>query len=233
MLTVSRFTRNDFLGISLSAACILASPTGYANIIDTTYGVGAGSFEPGTFVNNGVSGYTYMSLPPGATTITGWTVGGPGDGVDWLLSPSFRVDTGVHAVDLRLGTASSIATTIPTVVGSIYRLSFGAASVVNGNNTGIVSAGSLLNEPFTAPFSAAFSSQTFQPLSFLFTALGPTTTIQFTATGSSAPGYYGPAIDTVNVDLAVPLPLPSSILLFGTGLVGMFGRGLMRNKPAA
>ncbi len=53
------------------------------NIIDSTYGTGSGSFENGKFVNNGAD---YMGLTPSSTAILGWTVGGPGNGVDWLSS---------------------------------------------------------------------------------------------------------------------------------------------------
>ena len=61
-------------------------PTAKANIIDSTYGAGAGSFELGAFVDNGIRLYGTRARD---TTITGWTVGGPGNGVDWLIEPAF------------------------------------------------------------------------------------------------------------------------------------------------
>ena len=73
-----------FLGVVL--LLFLALPA-YANIIDSTYGAGAGSFELGTFVNNR---FDFMPLAPGATTITGWTVGGPGDGRGLANDPNLR-----------------------------------------------------------------------------------------------------------------------------------------------
>lgn len=221
MLAVSRFTRNDFLWISLSAVCILASPTVDANIIDTTYGVGAGSFELGTFVNHACSFCEdFMRLAPGATTITGWTVGGPGDGVDWLTTPSFAADTGIHGVDLQDFTSSSIATVIPTVAGDVYELSFSTAAVFGLGNTGVVSAGSLVNQPFSAVSTSG--GQTFTLFSFLFTAMGPTTTIQFI--GTVTPNTtFGPVIDSVSVDSIAAVPEPDTILLFGIGLVGVLG----------
>ena len=91
----------------LYAVCNLMLATANANIIDSTYGPGAGSFELGTFLDNG---YGFMPLTPGSTTITGWTIGGPGDGVDWTTAPAFAADTGIHAVDLEHLTNSSIAT---------------------------------------------------------------------------------------------------------------------------
>jgi hypothetical protein len=160
-----------------------------ANIIDDTYGVGAGSFELGNFVNG--SGSTpyypnagYMGLAPGDTTITGWTVGGPGDGVDWLIDEpgnvfTFNANDGIHSVDLQHLTASSISTVIPTVIGGVYELSFFAASVETYDNTGTVSAGSLTNQSFTVlgPYSASFENQTFQQFLFSFTAVDTSTTI--------------------------------------------------------
>ena len=107
--------------------------TGNANIIDFTYGVGAGSFELGNFVDGGGIPYSrgpgYMGIAPGDNaTITGWTVGGPGDGVDWLIEPLFQADSGIHAVDLQHLTNSSIMTTIPTITGNDYYLSFSTAA---------------------------------------------------------------------------------------------------------
>ena len=175
-----------------------------ANIIDATYGAGAGSFELGNFVDGGGpgGGPNYMAVAPGdSSTITGWTVGGPGDGVDWITPPIYGADTGSHAVDLQHVSTSSISTIIPTVAGNVYELSFGAAAVSGYSNTGVVSAGSLVNQPFTAVVSGATSTQTFGPFVFRFTATGPTTTIQFTATGPNT--AYGPLIDSVSVVLLV------------------------------
>lgn len=164
--------------------------TNQVNLIDATYGAGAGSFELGNFVNNGKD---YKSLAPGDKTITGWTVGG----VDWLILPTYRSDTGVHSVDLRSNNANSIATVIPTVAGNVYRLSFGAATVSGYNNSGVVSAGSLVNQSFIAVESGSLANQAFTPFTFLFTATDSSTEVRFTATGD--PSVYGPAIDSVSV----------------------------------
>jgi len=204
----------------------------HANIIDDVYGSGAGSFELGSFVNGGggdvlpLPGIDYMGVAAGdSTTITGWSVGGPGTGVDWLIEPFFGADTGVHSLDLQHTIASSISTVIPTVTGEIYELSFAAATVSGRDSLGTVTAGSLVSEPFSAIPSAAFSNQAFTPYSFLFTATGPTTTITFTGTGNS---FYGPVIDTVSV--ISPVPLPAAVWLFGSGLLGLFG--ISRHKKA-
>ena len=135
----------------LMAACIGSAE---ANFIDDSYGAGAGSFELGNFVNGGgnpnAAGPDYMGLLPGDTTITGWTVGGPGDGVDWLTTPTYGADTGIHAVDLQHLSASSISTVISTIAGNAYELSFSAAAVTAPLATtsaeGMVSAG-FANQP--------------------------------------------------------------------------------------
>jgi hypothetical protein len=111
-----------FCSIALLAPiqAMASTPT---NIIDATYGVGAGSFELGNFVNGGgnpnAPGPDYMGLLPSNTAITGWTVAGPGDGIDWLTG-SYAVDTGTYAVDLSHLSASSIYTLFTTVVGNQY-----------------------------------------------------------------------------------------------------------------
>jgi hypothetical protein len=203
----------------------LALPA-YANIIDSTYGAGAGSFELGTFVNNSDI-YNFMYLPKGSKTITGWTVGGPGDGVDWLMTPNWGADTGIHSLDLQgsvIGSVlgqnySSIATVIPTFAGQVYKLTFSAAAnadPIYSANAGIVSAGSLVNQPFTAEFSNDFATQTFKSFAFLFTATGPTTTIEFTATLPGA--IYGPVIDSVSVVPTAPAPVPPTVWFLAAGL---------------
>jgi len=90
-------------------------------------------------------------------------------------------------------------------------ISFGAAAVSGYSNTGVVSAGSLVNQVFTAPFSGAFATQVFTPFAFQFTATKPTTMIQFTATGPN--NQYGPVIDSVSVAPLSSVPEPSSIAL--------------------
>jgi hypothetical protein len=202
-----------------------------ANIIDSTYGAGAGSFELGNFVNGGgnpnAAGSGYMGLLPDDTTITGWTVGGPGDGVDWLLASYYGADTGIHSVDLQHLSASSIFTSIPTIAGNEYELLFSTATYLGYSTTGAVSAGSVVNQVFSATPSSTHP-QAFTPYSFMFTATGPTTLIQFMSTGPNT--AYGPAIDSVSVEPTAPVPVPATMLLFGTGIAGLVGTRLKRKK---
>jgi hypothetical protein len=179
--------------------CQSVQATDQTNLIDFTYGTGAGSFELGGFVAIGTGFNSYMAISPGdRTTITGWTVTGPGDGVDWVSTPGYGADTGIHSVDLQHVSNSSISTVIPTVIGNVYRLSFSAAAnFAYSSKTGVVSAGSLVNQEFSVPLSGDLATQTFTPFTFLFTATASTTDIRFTATGQKS--AYGPVIDSVSV----------------------------------
>jgi hypothetical protein len=180
--------------------CQSVKASNQTNLIDFTYGTGAGSFELGNFLDNG---YGYMGLAPGTTTITGWTVGGPGNGVDWVGKP-FAVNTGSRAIDLINSSAGSVSTVIPTVTGQLYELSFYATTVSTGNALGTVSAGSVVNQSFVAPKTSGrdFANLVFGRFSFLFTATGSSTTVNFASTpnGSSClPDCFGPEIDNVSV----------------------------------
>lgn len=224
-------------GLLLSALLLLpCSDADAGNIIDLTYGAGAGSFELGNFVDGGgipnASGPGYMGVAPGdGTTITNWTVGGPGDGVDWLISPRFRADTGVHSIDLQHLTNSSIATTIPTVAGLDYVLSFAVAAPIGAGNTGRFTAGSLVDVAFTVPFGGDFATQTLTTLTYQFTAFASSTTIRFTGTGAESTTFrYGPVIDTVSVSV---VPEPSTFVSAALGLVGLAGYARWRRPGGA
>lgn len=196
-----------------------------ANIIDTTYGAGAGSFELG-----GQSGAAFDSLAPGSTAITGWTVGGPGDGVDWLSQPSFNASAGSLSVDLQSFFASSISTVISTVIGQTYQLTFDSTAVAPLQQAGTLSAGSLTGQAFVPAYGGAFGSQVYEAFMFEFDAIGTSTTITFSADDTCCGGAtYGPVIDNVSVVASVAVPAPSGLAILGLGLAGL---GFARRRRA-
>lgn len=164
------------------------------NLIDATYGTGAGSFELGAFVDNGNN---FMELASGSTAITGWTAGG--GGVDWLTPPIFGPKQGNYSVDLTRASPGSLSTVIPTTPGSTYRLTFSASTGPTDLYTpnGFVSAGSLPSQPFSVP-NSPLATPSWSNFTYLFTATGPSTTILFQADTWSF-YLYGPAIDSVSV----------------------------------
>lgn len=201
------------------------------NLIDLTYGDGAGSFELGNFLPVGL-GQRRMDVEPGDNaTIVGWTVGGPGDGVNWLIEPFYNADTGVHAIDLQHFVKSSIATNIPTIPGRIYELSFSAASVIGLTNTGTVSAGSLIEQPFITSPSSNFPIQEFTPFSFRFTAIETETKIEFESSQTTnSPIRYGPVIDSVSVVPTTSVTEPATLLGSLTSVI--LGYVARRKQPS-
>jgi hypothetical protein len=220
-----------FPHFAMSVFLVAAMETATANIIDDTHGVGAGSFERGNFINNG-SGWMWLRV--GSTTMTGWTVGGPGNGVDWLTTPTFGTANGLHSVDLTDTLASSISTTIPTITGAIYNLSFEGAAWVSGtSNTGLVTAGSLAKN-FTVSPSSTLAGQKFYTFSFQFTATSVSTTISFLSKNQSGffTNTYGPVVDNVSVNFVNSVPVPATFWLFGAALLVFLGRsGVGRGLP--
>lgn len=107
----------------------IAATTNAQNIIDATYGTGAGSFELPGFTN--ADGY--ITLPAGSTAITGWTV--DPTALDWVLSDYWNPSDGRFSLDLNgLFVAGGIHTTIPTIPGKSYVVSFDLAGFVAGGS---------------------------------------------------------------------------------------------------
>jgi hypothetical protein len=200
------------------------SASAAVNIIDSTYGVGAGSFELGAYSQNSGNTANYMRLTNSSTTITGWTVGGP-DGIDWMSTPSHSAHDGIHSIDLSgasnfaASSIGSVTTTIPTAVGVTYDISFVAYIYGPDPVTGVVTAGNLNQE-----FSPGSTLDTINPpwtaFQYSFVALSNSTDITFITYNG---GGFGPVIDNV----VVAIPEPSSALpcfVFGLGLLTVRSR---------
>jgi hypothetical protein len=200
------------------------SSSAAVNIIDSTYGVGAGSFELGAYSTNSGNGFNYMRLATTSATISGWTVGGV-DGVDWMTSPNNVAQSGLYSVDLAgLGfvnrmSVGSISTVIPTMIGFQYSLSFYAYGG-DENHIGNVSAGSL-NQNFLATMNSNATIADYDFFEYSFTAVDTSTTITFSSVDSWG---YGPVIDNV-----VVVPEPSAAILSLVGVSLLLKRSRTKN----
>ncbi len=208
------------LALFASLAGAVSQVGAATNLIDQTYGLGAGSFELGAFASGGAGLSNFQSLLAGSTAITGWQIGGVG--VDWLSTPGYAAADGVHAVDLGYFTAGagSLSVTLPTQVGATYALDFMAAAVSGQptySNLGTVSAGTLVGAGFAVPFSAvnAFGTQVYVAESFSFVATSASTVVSIAA--AVAGTGYGPVIDQVSVTLLSAVPEPGTWALWALG----------------
>ena len=173
---------------------------GTFNIIDQTYGIGAGAFDlGGPYVPNG--DYEAMPLRVGSTFLTGWTVGGPGDGIKWLGPGS------LGSVDLTLTSSSSIFTMIPTVPGYLYQFEFYLYPAHAGENNEVL---------FTfGSFTAGAVTGDQQPAVHINVskyANSDQTLVWFGPQNPVPEAGTGPFIDDVSVTL-VAVPEPSTFAL--------------------
>jgi hypothetical protein len=168
------------------------------NLIDATYGAGAGSFELGTYAGDPEKGF--MRLPSAATDIVGWVLGNAAGGVDWQSQPLCKAATGNLSVDLvGVMPGSGLSTTIPTTPGAVYKLSFQTYGPSQGTK-GKVTAGSL-SQDFDAPDGGPSATAIYHTYVFTFTANASSTTVTFEPTFTYG---FGPAIDDVSVEPIAP-----------------------------
>lgn len=205
------------LASSLPLLWIALAMPARANLIDLTHGSGAGSFElaSGPFVETGPG---FAVVPAGSTFIVGWTTGG--NGVDYLRAPEHLAAEGTYSVDLARLSAGWISTTIPTVPGTTYFLTFQAyAGLIGTNNVGRVSAGDLV-QSFTANEVTSAGGATYTPYAFSFTASETSTVVLFEAQVST--NGFGPVVD----DVSIYVPEPGSVAMTALGfvLLGMSSR---------
>jgi hypothetical protein len=180
------------------AASALIPLTRAQNLIDATYGAGAGSFELGSYAGDAEKGF--MRLPSGATNIVGWVLGNAAGGVDWMSQPICKAASGNYSMDL-VGVlpGSGLSTTIPTTPGAVYKLSFQTYGPSQGT-TGKVTAGSL-SQVFDAPDGGPSATAIYKTNVFMFTANASSTTVTFEPVFTYG---FGPAIDDVSVEPVAP-----------------------------
>jgi choice-of-anchor C domain-containing protein len=153
-------------------------------------------------------------------TIGPWTVGG--NSVDWIFVPYWQSAEGNGSIDMSGVAAGSLSTTLSTVAGQTYILSFYLAGNMDFGNivkSLQVQVGSL-NQTFTFDTTGHnHASMGWVLESASFTATG-NDTLTFTSLEQNA---WGPALDGVTVS-DIPEPPTYAFALLGLAGVGLFRR---------
>lgn len=188
--------RRSGLGVALGfvAAIAVAGPAAAAFT-----GLVNGSFEDGTFVDNG-SGF--QQLNAGDTSIDGWIVGG--SSVDWI-STYWPAQDGAMSIDLSGVNAGSLSQTFETTIGNTYTVSF----ALSGNPAGPPTV-KTLDVSATGGTTASYTydvtgndltTMNWVTEEYTFLATSVSTTLTFASTTATA---FGPALDNVVVSETVP-----------------------------
>jgi choice-of-anchor C domain-containing protein len=158
-------------------------------------GITNGSFETGTYVENGPG---FEMLPAGSAEITGWTVSS--GSIDWI-GGLWQAQDGSKSLDLDGDAPGAISQDLATTIGDSYVVSFYLSGNSNGGQavkTLIVSATGTAPATYTFDASAiSNSAMGWRQEGYSFVATSATTTLTF-ASGDTA-GAFGPALDNVVV----------------------------------
>lgn len=182
-----------------------------------------GSFELGAFVNQGND---TMSLAPGSTVITGWTV--VTDTTAWIGAANpfgLSASDGSFFLDLTNYQAGApfagMSQTIATIPGATYSLSFDlGSSTVWGRPDSITASAAGTVQTFTAPTTGG--NNDWQSVLMQFVASSATTTVLLQ--GASGFNYIG--LDNAGVEFVSgpgprPIPEPTTLVLLGLGLASL------------
>jgi hypothetical protein len=158
---------------------------------------------------------------------TSWTFTPAAAGSDFFIgsTPTYGVNSGHF--DANFGATASLpdtlSQTLPTTAGNFYTVSFFLA-----NDTGCGASNCSFTASWDGVTEVIAPTTAFGFTRFGFTALGiGSDTLTFA--GDQAPAWYG--LDDVSALPGSPTPEPSSILLFGSGLLGL--GGILRRRLLA
>lgn len=210
--------------VASAALVSLFSISAHADLITN------GSFEMGTFVNDGNG---TMTFNPGSTTIVGWTA--VGRQLSWIESPNpwgLSAQNGNFFLDLtayNLGAPfGGVSQSIATTPGEQYDLSFFIGSYTQrwgGPPVSVSASAAGTTQTFTV--STTSTASTWTPFSMVFTASSANTTV--TLTGAAGVEYIGLDNVSVNPVGASPVPEPASYALLA-GSLGLLGMWLRRHS---
>lgn len=207
----------------LSALCgLLFSVASYG----ATVSIENGSFEqPGTFTG------TYQSLPAGSSVISGWTIGGAG--VD-LIGTYWSASDDDYSVDMNGANPGSLSQNVENLqVGEEYQITFDMAGNPDNGPVAKQLLVSIGTDSETFQFDTTGKTRAnmgWEQRIFTFVADNTMNVLSFTGIGA---GAWGAALDNISIVQISQVPVPASLLLFGTAL-GALGilRSNRRRKPA-
>jgi len=187
-----------------------------------------GSFENGTFVPDG--NQTDV-LGAGSTAMTGWTV--TVHDIAWINGNQFGLapSDGSKFLDLTSygsGAGAGVEQTFDTVKNGSYTVTF---DLGGGNGVSIAASAGSSSQTFTGASLSGATSWEQQSLSFV--ANGPSTLLSLVGTNSVG-NYIG--LDHVQLTfngVVATTPLPGSVLMFGTALLGLGLTGWRRGAGGA
>jgi Protein of unknown function (DUF642)/PEP-CTERM motif len=196
----------------------------------------ADSIVNGSFETPTVPAGSFTDFASGSSAITGWTVVGPAAGVSIVSGTfnssgiSFPAASGAQWLDLTGDGANStegVQQTFATTAGTQYTVSFWVGNVNNSaagfgtTSTVDVLLGGTGGTSLLAATNASTGSTTltWEQFSTTFIATGATSTLDFLNGDPATDGSNG--LDNVSVNPSVPEP--STLLLLGSGSLGLLG----------
>ena len=183
--------RRTGLGVALGflASIALAGPTAAAFT-----GLENGSFETGTYVDNG-SGFQQLNAPN--TSIDGWTV--DAGSVDWV-STYWPPQDGTMSIDMSGAGAGTLSQTFETTIGNTYTVSFQLSGNPEGPPTvktlEVSATGAAVGLYSYDVTGNDLTTMNWTSEEYTFLATSANTTLTFVSTSATA---FGPAIDNVVV----------------------------------
>ena len=203
---------NLFFALSMS----IVGGTAYGSTVQ----IQNGSFEqPGTFTGS------FQSLPAGSTHLTGWTIGGAG--VDHIRTYWVASDDD-YSLDMNAGSAGSISQTVDNLLyGHVYRVTFDMAS--NPDRGPAIKQLTATMDNFSGTFSHDGTGHDrvdmgWEGRFFEFRATGASRDLTFAGVGT---GAWGATLDNIAIERITDIPVPGSLLLFGTALGAL---GIARSR---